>query len=193
MAKSLGSVDLLGLNEYGVNTGLNPIYGVLIGGGLSATSAVVLRHAASGKLAEHANLIGFGLGAAAGGVMYAMKGTRHASFAAFAGAFIGAGIAALEQYLAGKNAQPVGMGIPMIQSLGIPQIQALNGHQIAPIPQSYGTIPGVAGPQINSNGQPPVNLMGEQSPQQSQAVLLGGPPTSGIANHYGANLFGGRN
>ena len=35
MAKLLGSVDLLGLNSFGEPVGMNPLYGVAIGGSTS--------------------------------------------------------------------------------------------------------------------------------------------------------------
>lgn len=187
----LGSVDLLGLNGLGQNPGLNPIFGVMIGGGVTSVTALALRHAASGTAAANSDAIGFGAGVAASLAMYAMKGTRHAAFASLAGAVFASGLRALEKLLSA----PAGVGIPMIEHLGIPQITALNGgfgmHQLGPIPQSYGTIPGVAGTQLGG-AAPPVDLLGDQSPQQQQAVLLGGPQTSAMANHYGANLFGGR-
>lgn len=192
MAKRLlGSVDLLGLNGLGQNPGLNPIFGTLIGGGVTSVTSLALRHAASGSAQANADAIGFGAGVAASLAMYAMKGTRHAAFASLAGAVFASGLRALEKLLSAQN----GVGIPMIEHLGIPQITALNGgfgmHQLGPIPQSYGTISGVAGTQLG-NSMPPVDLLGDQSPQQQQAVLLGGPQTSAMANHYGANLFGGR-
>lgn len=187
----LGSVDLLGLNGLGQNPGLNPIFGTLIGGGVTSVTSLALRHAASGSAAANADAIGFGAGVAASLAMYAMKGTRHAAFASLAGAVFASGLRALEKLLS----SPSGVGIPMIEHLGIPQITALNGgfgmHQLGPIPQSYGTIPGVAGTQLGGSS-PPVDLLGDQSAQAQQAVLLGGPQTSGMANHYGANLFGGR-
>lgn len=189
--KMLGQVDLLGLNEFGVNPGLNPIFGTLIGGSMSAVSSLALRHAARGKLQEHADLFGFGAGVLSAVAMYVMKSTRHAAFAALAGAFLASGLRFLEKTFSSSG----GVGIPQIEYLGIPQIQALNGaglgvHQLGPVPQSYGTIPGVAGTQIGSGT--PVDLLGAQSATQQQAMLLGGPQTSGMANHYGANLFGGR-
>jgi hypothetical protein len=195
MAKKrlLGSVDLLGLNGLGENPGLNPIFGTLIGGGVTSVTSLALRHAASGKAAEYADAIGFAAGVAASLGMYGMKGTRHAAFASLAGAVFASGLRALEKML---SSPMNGVGIPMIEHLGIPQITALNGnfgmHQLGPIQQSWGTIPGVAGTTFGLNNAPPVDLLGEQSPLQQQAVLLGGPQTSGMANHYGANLFGGR-
>lgn len=194
---SLGSVDLLGLNKFGINPGLSPIYGTLIGGGIAATTSIVLRHATSGAPAKYADLFGLGAGVLSAAALYAMPGTRHAAFGALAGAFLAAAIPALERLLSGSGDAGAGVGYPMIQSLGVPQIHALNGSglgvaQISPIPQSYGTIPGVAGSQLSGTGGPPVSLMGEQSAQAQQATLMSGVQTSGVANHYGANLFGGR-
>lgn len=189
----LGSVDLLGLNGLGQNPGLNPIFGTLIGGGVTSVTSLALRHAASGMAAANADAFGFGAGVAASLAMYAMKGTRHAAFASLAGAIFASGLRALEKLL---SSPMNGVGIPMIEHLGIPQITALNGgfgmHQLGPIQHAYGTIPGVAGSQLGYTSNPPVDLLGDQSPQQQQAVLLGGPQTSAMANHYGANLFGGR-
>lgn len=206
---SLGSVDLLGLDKFGGNPGLNPIYGALIGGGVAGVTAISLRHLTTGTPAKYADLFGFGAGFLAAAGLYAMPGTRHAAFGALAGAFLGAGLSFLEKVLFGGLGETNGVGYPMIQSLGIPQIQALNGSlgvaQIGPIPPAYGTIPGVvnaqpsmhqlsgiAGAQLSASGGPPVSLMGEQSAGAQQATLMSGVQTSGIANAYGANLFGGR-
>lgn len=207
---SLGSVDLLGLDKFGGNPGLSPIYGALIGGGVASVAAISLRHLASGTPAKYADLFGFGAGVLTAAGLYAMPGTRHSAFGALAGAFLGAGLSFLEKMLFGSSTDVNGIGYPMIQSLGIPQIQALNGAglgvaQIGPIPPAYGTIPGVvnaqpamhqlsgiAGAQLSASGGPPVSLMGEQSAGAQQATLMSGVQTSGIANAYGANLFGGR-
>lgn len=193
MAKKrmLGQVDLLGLNEFGQNPGLNPIFGVLIGGGVSGTTALALRHATTGTPQKYADAIGFGTGVLTSIALLFMPATRHSGWASLAGAFLATGLRAIESAFSSSGS----VGIPMIEHLGLPQIQALNGfgmHQIGPIPQSYGTIPGVAGTQLGGNGGPPVDLMGGQSTVQQQATLLGAPHTSPMANAYGANLFGGR-
>jgi hypothetical protein len=51
----------------------------------------------------------------------------------------------------------------------------------------HGTIPGVAGIQVDSSGMgsPPVSLLGRQSSK-------GGPTISGLSAMYGATLLGGR-
>lgn len=191
-----GSVDLLGLNSFGQPVGMNPLWGVTIGGGVSFGTATILARM-SGKAAAHADLIGFLAGLATGGVMYSMKATRHAAFGAFAGAFFAAGLKWLGGVLFGSPAaKPVaGVGMPMINALnggglGLPMINALNGQMgmaaISREPIPAGTIPGVAGPQVSGGiGNPPVHLLG-------QHLSAGGPQVSGLSARYGATLLGGR-
>jgi hypothetical protein len=205
--KLLGNVDLLGLNQFGENPGMNPLYGVLIGGGVAGgTSLLLSRGAPTSTATQNADLIGFLVGLASGGALYAMKSTRHAAFGALAGAFLASGLKWLEGALFGPSAPagaPVsgrgrGMGLPQINALnggfGLPQISALNGGFGLPtatnLPQSQGTIPGVAGPQVSGFGaargggaRPPVNLLGQQ-------LAAGGPNISGLSARYGATLYG---
>lgn len=195
-AKLLGSVDLLGLNSFGENPGMNALWGVGIGGGVSfATSTILSR---MGKPA-HADLIGFLTGLGVGGAMYAMKSTRHAALGAFAGAFLTSGLKWLAGVLfAPTTAVPAapsaaapsgtaGVGLPMISNLGMPSIHALNGLGMPAISNTVapqGAIPGVAGPQVAGTGMgmPPVNLLGQR---------LGGTQVSGLSARYGATLLGG--
>lgn len=197
MAKLLGNVDLLGLNSFGEPVGMNPLWGVTIGGGTSFATSIIAGRM-GGKAAAHADLIGFLAGMATGGVMYSMKSTRHAAFGAFAGAFFAAGLKWLGGVLFGPSiAQKAvaGMGLPMINALnggglGLPMINALNGQMGLPsmsnLPHPQGTIPGVAGPQVSGGmGAPPISLLG-------QRMSAGGPQVSGLSARYGATLLGGR-
>ena len=189
----LGDVDLLGLNKFGENPGMNPLWGIAIGGSASAITSTALSRMGSGAAARHADLIGFLAGLATGGVMYSMKSTRHAALGAFAGAFFAAGLKWLGGILLGSPAaKPVaGMGLPMVQplnGLGLPMMQALNGQMGLPsisntIPPQ-GAIPGVAGPQVSGHfgSSPPVNLLGQQ-------MSAGGPQISGLSARYGASLL----
>lgn len=195
MAKLLGKVDLLGLNSFGEPVGMNPIWGMAIGGGVSGVTSMVLARS-SGTAARHSDLIGFLAGLATGGAMMSMKSTRHAAYGAFAGAFFATGLKWLERVLFGAPAaaaKPVaGMGIPQINALngglGLPQINALNGLGMASISTSVppqGAIPGVAGPQVSGGfggNMPPVNLLG-------QRLGAGGPQVSGLSARYGATLM----
>jgi hypothetical protein len=192
MAKLLGSVDLLGLNSFGENPGMNPMWGIAIGGGVASVTSMALARTSK---AAHSDLIGFLAGLASGGVMWSMKATRHAAFGAFAGAFFASGMKWLERTLFGAPA-PLkgGVGYPQINALngnlGMAQINALNGQMGYPAmsatPHPQGTIPGVAGPQMSGGvGTTPVSLLG-------QRMSAGGPQVSGLSARYGATLLGGR-
>lgn len=202
--RALGKVDLLGLNSLGQNPGLNPIFGTLIGGGVSAVTTMTLRHTGS----KHAEAIGLGAGLAASGAMYAMKSTRHAALGGIVGAVLASGLALFEKHVLGAVAvaAPVaaagtaaiaGMGIPDIRALnglGIPDIRALNGLGIPMASDRTppaGAIPGVAGTQLGAPGQPPVSLLGPGSPQSMHLLGMGGPAVHGLSAAYGATLLGG--
>lgn len=209
MSRSLGKVDLLGLNQYGQNPGLNPIWGTLIGGGVAGATTIIARHSggAPGKYAEG---VGLGAGLATAGLMYAMKSTRHAALGAALGAGLAAGIALLEKLLLGTVTAPAaavapaaggtaGFGIPQMRDLnglGIPMARNLNGLGVPMISDRsspVGTIPGVAGNQLSNPGQsmPPVSLLGALSPQASHLRGIGGPAVHGLSSAYGATLLGG--
>ena len=193
MAKLLGSVDLLGLNSFGEPVGMNPLWGMAIGGGVSGITSAALSRSASAKTAARADLYGFLAGIATGGVMYSMKATRHAAFGALAGAFFASGMKWLEGVLFGspKPMAGRGVGLPQINALngglGLPQINALNGGGQMGLPSMsnvvppVGTIPGVAGPQVSGGvGGPPVHLLGQR---------MGGTQVSGLSARYGATLL----
>jgi hypothetical protein len=209
--KMLGNVDLLGLNEYGKNPGLSPIWGAVIGGGVAGVTSMAVGHAMTGSAQTNRDLFGLGAGLAVSGIMYAMPSTRHASIGAAVGAVLAAGLSYLERTLMGTVQLPAataavasqvaaaasgtpGMGIATtraLNGLGISTTRALNGlgiattaARVAPV----GTIPGVAGLRLG-NGQPPINLMGRQTAGSAQVRLMGGPQTHGIAGHWGATHF----
>jgi len=221
--KMLGNVDLLGLNEYGNNPGLSPIWGTLIGGGVAGVTSLVAGQATSSPtLQNNREIIGLGAGLATAGVMYAMRGTRHAAIGAALGAFLASGLAWLEKTIFGTVQLPAAtaavatqvaaaaggatttttpaagtsgrLGISTtraLNGLGIATTRALNGLGIATtasVPRAAGTIPGVAGLRLG-NGSPPVNLMGPMTPASQQVRLMGGPPISGMAGHWGATHF----
>lgn len=204
MSKALGKVDLLGLNSFGQNPGLNPIWGTLIGGGVAGSTTLVLRHAGVSRFPE---AIGLVAGLAVSGAMYAMRSTRHAAIGGIIGAVLASGLAFLERTLFGAVTVPApvaaagsavtGIGIPDIRALnglGIPDIRALNGLGI-PMVQNRtspaGAIPGVAGTQLGNPGSPPVNLLGAGTPQSMHLLGMGGPAVHGLSAAYGATLLGG--
>jgi hypothetical protein len=192
--KSLGSVDLLGLNAFGQNPGLSPIYGALIGGGTSNLVALLAGKFGSGSIAANRTLVGFGAGLAVSGGMYAMPATRHAALGSLVGAFLATGLRWLEGALFGSSnlgiaqiSQLRGLGIAQMSQvsrpagLGIAQINQLNGGGLGmPAMNNMPRPIGVAGPQL---GAPQL---------QGSATLMGGPPTmNNMAARYGATLLGG--
>jgi hypothetical protein len=194
--KMLGSIELLGLKgPFG--SGLNPIWGTVIGGGSAGITTMIARRSAS--TAPHAEAIGLGLGLAVSGAMFAMKSTRHAAIGSALGAFFASGLAWLEKTLLGSGAPVAGMGYPNVRALnglGIPQARALNGlgvPMISPTVTPVGTIPGVAGNQLAGAGvsAPPVSLLGPTSPQAQHLRGIGGPAVHGLSAAYGATLLGG--
>ena len=188
--KALGSVDLLGLNSFGMPVGMSPIIGTAIGGGVAGVGTIVLRRTSQAGNAEAFGLLA---GLAASGAMYAMKSTRHAALGGVLGAFLASGLAWLEKTFIGG-----GLGVPNIRALnglGIPRARALNGLGVPMISQTSiptGTIPGVAGNQLATPGlsAPPVSLLGPMSPQASHLRGIGGPSVHGLSAAYGATLLG---
>lgn len=189
--KYLGEINLLGLNEFGQNPGLSPLYGTLIGGGVASLASMVTARTAK---AASRDTYGFLAGLAAAGAMYAMPKTRHAALGAALGAVLASGLKWLEGMATG------GMGMAQINylnGLGLPEVSYLNGLGIATISdqaQSVGTIPGVAGmsfagTQIGEGA--PLNLLGAATAQSEKVSLMGGPAVHGLSASYGATLLGG--
>lgn len=208
--KMLGSADLSGLNGFG--SGMNPIWGVAIGGGTAGLTSIVVGHT-SAKMAPNRDLIGLGTGLAVSGALAAMRSTRHLALPSVIGAFFAAGLSWLEKTLLGTVQLPAavaqqaaqvaagagaGMGMASIRNLnglGMPSIRSLNGLGIPSINQvahPVGTIPGVAGNQLNGGGlsAPPVSLLGAPSAQAAQLLGMGGPQVHGLSAAYGATLLG---
>lgn len=217
----MGQVDLFGLNEFGMPEGMNPLWGAVIGGGIGTGTAIAVRalagKAAAGKTdwSKYSEGIGFAVGGLSSGLMMAFPGTRAAGWAGLAVAFMTNGLRALEQMFT-KTTAVSGWGAAVIEPLNGVTIESLspgtrdvNGFGVADIqevPEAYGTIPGVygpdasqmpqlmavAGPQLSA-GRPPVDTMQQNNlPQNSYHVsLMNGPNLSGLGASYGATLFGG--
>lgn len=224
----MGQVDLFGLNEFGMPDGMNPLWGAVIGGGIGTGTAIAVR-ALGGKptvgktdWGKWSEGIGFAVGGLSSGLMMAFPGTRAAGWAGLAVSFMTNGLRALEQMFTKtsaatkKGAHVSGWGAAVIEPLdGVtieslsPGTRDLSGFGVADIqsvPEAYGTIPGVygpdqsqmpqlmavAGPQL-SMGAPPVDTNQQGNlPQNSYHVgLMNGPALSGLGASYGATLFGG--
>ena len=191
MARALGKLDLLGLKDFG--PGMSPIWGTLIGGGTAATTTLIMRHTAPNKYPE---AVGLATGLATAGVMFAMKSTKRAALGAAVGAILTSGLALFEKHVLGATTvpAPVAAAGAAVAGMGIPQINALNGLGVPMIQERTppaGAIPGVAGTQLGSPGQPPVSLLGPGTPQSAHLLGIGGPAVHGLSTAYGATLMGG--
>lgn len=190
----MAHVNLLGVDGFGRAVGLNPLWGVAIGGGAASASYLGSKYVTA--LADKALLVGFGATLLSAGALYAMGPDTHGAGAgALAGGLLAVGLAAIEKKLS-TGSFAGAFGVPVINQLGIPQINQLNGGlgvaTVIPTPHSYGTVPGVAGVAQSAHLGPPINLLGGGSALGMQAQMLAGPTLQaphGLANAYGANLF----
>ncbi len=183
----LGKVNLLGLNSLGQNPGMSPIWGLVIGGGVSYGTQKIAAKVGS----AHADLFGLLGGLATSGVMYAMRATRHAALYSGVATLLTAGISLLDKVVLPK----LGLGIPSVRSLnglGVPMVRSLNGLGVPSITPVTAPV-GIAGNQLSSGGlsAPPVSLLGPMSPQAASLRSSGGPPVHGLSAAYGATLMGG--
>jgi hypothetical protein len=204
-----GNITLLGLGDFGA--GWNPLWGAAIGGGISGITSMSFGHMADSNKVADRHFYGLGAGLIASALMYAKGSTRHLAMPSALGAFLVSGLPWLEQKLMGTVQAPVaalpasgtaGMGIARVHrlnGLGMARVHRLNGlgiANVAPVPRSVGTIPGVAGPAfagttIGARSRGPVNLLGPATAQSRQVQLLGGPPVHGLSSSYGATIMGG--
>lgn len=213
MASLMGEVDLLGLDAFGNNPGMDALHGTLIGGGISYVVDKIAT-----KSGKDGNVWGFGAGILASAALYWHWKTRHAALGALAGAFLASGADWLLGKLFGTKegtaghlglVQPVALnGLGLVQPVDSPPVYGANNLGLVDVnnvPYAYGVAnnayaappmaglagPGIAGPQLGQ--APPVDLLGEPTAQSQQLQLLGGPAVSGLASAYGATLLGGNN
>lgn len=174
----LGEVNLLGLDEFGQNPGMSPLWGAAIGGGVAGVTSIAIGHMQPTMVADR-SFWGFMAGLGASGILYAMKSTRHAAFGSAFGAFLASGLPWLEQKLLGtvqlpapaaaivqtvaQQAAATGTPLPgttasptpAMAGLGIPKVKYLNGLGIPKVKYLNGLgLPTIA-PQPQSVGTIP--------------------------------------
>jgi hypothetical protein len=230
MGKKLGevtidptaTVDMFGLDEFGVPVGPNSMWGAMVGVGVATGASILTRALTKSSSAFHKYSEGVGMAAGilAGGAMMASPKTRQMGIAAMATAFVSNGLRQLEAILLTpkqvKDAAMAGSwgGVvidptKVIQGgwgqditlegngLGIHTIEpgyAVNGFGAAAIEPAYPVQGLGAMPELVG----PPTLVGagdygmKDNPAVMQTQLLGGPAVSGLAMHYGATLFGSK-
>lgn len=175
-ADSFDDVDAFGLDQLGAPSGLNPLWGAVAGSGLGTVASMGLRRFGSGGMAKHAEALGFLAGAAASGAMIMMRRTRAAGWTGLAAAFLNNGLRALEQYATGGFSGVV-----------IDPITAFSGSGMGIVDVSPTTA--FSGPTGGMGAQLP-QLVGATLQSASEHVqLVGGPPLSDVASHWGHTHF----
>jgi hypothetical protein len=175
----IGEVDLLGLDEFGQNPGLSPLYGALIGAGVAnLTTIAVEQFADPGQwVFDNSDAVGFGVGLAASAAMYALPSTRHAALASAAAVALSAGLRAVAKLLVGSpKAEAAAAAAPGVSGyFGDAMIQPtlpVYGAQLG-LPQANWAPYVVGGPQPTAHG-----VLGEAEIQRVPQVYgsgLAGP------------------
>jgi hypothetical protein len=180
-----GSVDLFGLDEFGMPVGLGSTWGAVIGAAVQSSSAAAIRHFANKH--KYSEMYGALAGVAVGGAMFAMgEKARYAGITAGLVALVNGGIRTVEKMLVTKekvadvtkeNTTAAGMGLVEVSphpTIGLPTIEPTAS--------------------IGGLGMPP-QLVGAgdygmgQNPAAQQAELVG-PGFSGLSSHFGHTIFG---
>lgn len=189
-----GAVDFFGLNEFGEPVGMNPMYGALIGTGLSTGTAIALRaftKDVASPYHKYSEGIGFLVAGVAGGIMMASAGTRAAGMTSIASAFLSNGLRQIEKSMKPETGYGYGYGLPYIETAGpvIEQAQTLGqpGFGLV-LPEEMS---GVAGATLSAGPPLDISLQGNLSSSAvGQVQMVEGPEMSGLGAHYGATLYG---
>jgi len=170
-------VDAFGLDELGAPAGLSPMWGAVAGSGLGTVTSMAARRFGTGKLAQHAEAVGFLTAAAASGAMILTRRMRAAGWTGLAAAFLNNGLRALEQYMAAPSLS--GWGGVVVEpttsfagrgGLGLVDVERTTSFQ------GMGDLPQLVGANLQS--------------ASDHVQLVGGPALNSVAGHWGATLFG---
>jgi len=103
--EEMEGVDMFGLDEFGMPTGADSMWGAIVGGGLGTGTAIIIRRVAEphSTLYNYSEALGLLAGGLAGGVMMAFPGSRRMGWAAIAAAFVTNGLRQIEQMLFAKK------------------------------------------------------------------------------------------
>jgi hypothetical protein len=217
MDGEVGTVDMFGLDEFGMPAGAESLWGAVIGGGLGTGAAMLTRALVdplkSPKLYGYSEGIGFLAAGLAGGIMYAFPATKRMALAAVAMAFVNNGLRQMEMWLHAPKAAGYFGGVAIdraypvpgslgqdvdVRELGIPSIEPGYAVLGAPVIESQYPVPGTVGFAGRPELVGPPTLVGagnyglDDNPGVRQLAQLGGPEISALGAHYGATLFGGQ-
>lgn len=190
----MGSVNFFGLDEFGQPSGLNPVWGALIGTGVANITPAAIRMASDDPdVIRWDEVAGVGAGVVASGAMLAFRGTRAAGWASLFGTLASAGVRALEKalmsdekalivaasYMSKKPAAKTGT-----DGVEVSQIPTLNGPVVNQTPSLLGNAPTLP-PQLL--GAATNGLNGNVGAQQVPM----GVQLNGLGRSFGAVVVGG--
>lgn len=176
-------VDLFGLDEFGQPVGMNPMWGAIIGTGISTGVAICMRRY-SPSHAKYSEGIGALAGIGAGAAMAFMGNARAAGWTAIATSAVSGGLRQLEALMSPETVSGA-YGLATIDK-GYPVLGDYSyGNEISVEPLGIATIEQTH--QVLGDGNGP-HLLGAAG-----AELVGVPGLSGLGSHYGATVFGGGN
>ncbi len=194
-SKELGNVDAFGLDEFGMPAGINPLWGAVAGTGLGTLTAIGVRQFSGGSvgMVKWSEAIGFGVGALASGAMLLSKSTRAAGWTGLASSFLNNGLRQLEMMLLMKEvalpAGTQGVGDVVIEPTDV--LAGQGGLGLVEVEPAQALL-GNSGAYMEQGSDMPT-LVGASLEQASNHIqLVGGPPLSGVASHWGATHFSGR-
>lgn len=167
-----GEINLLN----GFGAGMEPMWGALIASGAGTAGAIGTRMLTTpGSTANRwSEGIGLLVGLAAAGGMFFYPATREAGKIGLAVTAVTQGLRLLEQVLASNSSGGVGWVVPegANPALGMPSAQQIAGlgyPMAVNQPRAYGTVPGVAGPAVDS-GKSPVQLLAPNNGKDMAAL-----------------------
>ena len=192
--RGMGEVNFFGLDEFGQPSGLNPVWGALIGTGVANATPFAIRMASDDpEVIRWDEVAGLGAGVLASGAMLAFRGTRAAGWASLFGTLASTGLRALEKalmsdekalivaasYMSKKPAAKTGT-----DGVEVSQIPTLNGTVVQQTPALLGNAPTLP-PQLL--GAAATGLNGNVGAQQiPQSIQL-----NGLGRSFGSVVTGG--
>ena len=188
----MGEVNFFGLDEFGQPNGLNPVWGGLIGTGVSNIVPAAIRMASDDPdVIRWDEVSGLGAGVVTSGVMLAFSGTRAAGWAALFGTLASTGIRALEKALMSDEKALVVAASYMkkadkpttTEGVEVSRIPTLNGTVVQQTPALLGNAPTLP-PQLV--GAAMTGLADNVAAQQVPAAIQ----LNGLGGRFGATVVG---
>lgn len=190
----MGSVNFFGLDEFGQPSGLNPVWGALIGTGVANITPAAIRMASDDPdVIRWDEVAGVGAGVVASGAMLAFRGTRAAGWASLFGTLASAGVRALEKALMSDEKALIVAASYMSKKPAASQTQ--NGTEITQIPTLNGPVVNQTPALLGNAPTLPPQLLGAAANGLNGNVgaqqVPAGVQLNGLGRSFGSVVAGG--